>query len=582
MPGVVYHEFTSPILDATGTIVVGIVPNTSTVAASNLVQPQIGWNTAHLLGQGLIGNTVGQQSVSGSNIWLSGGNNITLSAVQGVDEATIGIVGGAGGGGGSLNVSAGTTSNNLTNLVFANGSGVSFGLDGSTITATVQTNYLTTARASNDGIGLNTAQSNVTWTVNSAGLSFDARGYAGTGTTFGGTNISGSITQNSNGIALSLSGLAALTSQSNQNVTAANGGFAFQTLSFSNAQGVSFATSAGSAIVASVVTSYRASNDAIGLNTAQSNVTWTVNSSGLSLDARGYAGTGTTFGGTNVSASATLNSGGLQLSLSVANPGGAGAAVNWYENVPLISATSLGREFGSTSHAEFFVVGLPLTASYLRLAAQMATQSTSLGTTANTTFSGSVVVTNQFVIYTQNIGASSQSLASYTSGSVGSTMLHSIQANANGSEYTVSNFITYPAPGGITSTFSSSYASTSASIMLNSAWQVDFTGVRWLDTPLVTSLPASNYWILFGVSTNSAAQVAAVSRCVVTFAGGLINRQPDTTFGSMNIVLNASIAAQPGVGSFTTAGGGTTASLGFSNISSKASHPRSYFQIGLT
>jgi hypothetical protein len=44
----------------------------------------------------------------------------------------------AAGGGGAINVSAGTTSNNLQTLVFSNnGNGVSFGLNGSTITASV-------------------------------------------------------------------------------------------------------------------------------------------------------------------------------------------------------------------------------------------------------------------------------------------------------------------------------------------------------------------------------------------------------------------------------------------------------------
>lgn len=395
-----------------------------------------------------------------------------------------------------------------TAFVFSNSNGVSFGTNGSTVTATVQTNYLTsqsnqnitaanggfafqtlsfsnlngisfgtsagsaitashnaitTARASTDAIGLNTAQSNVTWTVNSSGLSFDARGYAGTG--FSGTNISGTVNSNGvslsvapggggadgynilaagtqtanttgtvkfadsngisfgmsnssqitasytvpstagllsainvsagttssnqssigfsnangmsfgfsgasitgsytvptvtnsvwtvsdaassatvgrlafsnlNGVTLSLSTGAAgshtivgshngLTSQSNQNITAANGGFAFQTLSFSNLNGISFGTSAGSAITAShnAITTARASTDAIGLNTAQSNVTWTVNSSGLSFDARGYAGTGTTFNGANVSGSMTVNSNGVQLSLSAGAGGGA-------------------------------------------------------------------------------------------------------------------------------------------------------------------------------------------------------------------------------------------------------------------
>lgn len=50
----------------------------------------------------------------------------------------------------NINISAGTTSNNLTALTFSNANGVSFGLDGSTLTATVQTNYLTTAALSGD------------------------------------------------------------------------------------------------------------------------------------------------------------------------------------------------------------------------------------------------------------------------------------------------------------------------------------------------------------------------------------------------------------------------------------------------
>ena len=65
------------------------------------------------------------------------------------------------------------------------------------------------------------------------------------------------IFSNSNGVSFGLNGATltgshnALTSQSNQNVTAANGGFAFQTLSFSNANNFSFGTSAGSAITGS-------------------------------------------------------------------------------------------------------------------------------------------------------------------------------------------------------------------------------------------------------------------------------------------------------------------------------------------
>lgn len=367
------HAFTNAVADAAGTLTVWYGATTATVAATDIVRPS-DWNSAHYQYATITGNVAGQSTFSGTNIVIGGGPNVTIS---GVNATRFDISAGAGGAAdGGVGISAGANSVSDGTVVFSNSNGISFGLNGSTVTA--QHNALTTARASTDAIGLNTAQSNVTWTVNSAGLSLDARGYAGTGTTFNGASLSGSMTVNSNGVQLSLSagpylttamqsnaatisnirvsagttsnllsavtfgnangitfGLDAstvtashngLTSQSNQNVTAQNGGFAFQTLSFSNANGISFGTSAGSAITAShnAITTARASNDAIGLNTAQSNVTWTVNSSGLSLDARGYAGTGTTFNGANVSGSMTVNSVGVQLSLSAAAPGGGG------------------------------------------------------------------------------------------------------------------------------------------------------------------------------------------------------------------------------------------------------------------
>lgn len=49
------------------------------------------------------------------------------------------------------NISAGTTKATVGEVVFSNSNGVSFGVNGQTVTATVQTNYLTTAMASNRG-----------------------------------------------------------------------------------------------------------------------------------------------------------------------------------------------------------------------------------------------------------------------------------------------------------------------------------------------------------------------------------------------------------------------------------------------
>ena len=114
------------------------------------------------------GNTT--QSTSGSqaigSILFNGAGNVSV----GVSNGSVVISGGSAAAA-PVNFSAGTTSNNLASVVFSNSNGVSFGLNGSTITG-----------------------------------SYNSTQFAGTGTTFAGTNISGSITLNSAGINLALSG----------------------------------------------------------------------------------------------------------------------------------------------------------------------------------------------------------------------------------------------------------------------------------------------------------------------------------------------------------------------------------------
>lgn len=215
----------------------------------------------------------------------------------------------------NINVSAGTTSNNLSALTFSNSNGVSFGLNGSVVTGSH--NGLTTARASTDAVGLNTAQSNVTWTVNSGGLSFDARGYAGTGTS--GTNVS--ITLNSNGIAISAGGGAGDGYNSAQFTNStANSTMPIVWAGNSNGSGNITMGLTGSTVTASYngLTTARASNDAVGLNTALTAgpLAWTVNSSGISLNAGSAAGTTSGFGGNLISGSMTHNTAGLNLSLN--------------------------------------------------------------------------------------------------------------------------------------------------------------------------------------------------------------------------------------------------------------------------
>ena len=66
--------------------------------ATSVVRPS-DWNSAHSQVWLMAGNTSGASSLSGTDIVLQGGNNITLSAIQGAGIATLVISAGAGGGG---------------------------------------------------------------------------------------------------------------------------------------------------------------------------------------------------------------------------------------------------------------------------------------------------------------------------------------------------------------------------------------------------------------------------------------------------------------------------------------------------
>lgn len=173
--------------------------------------------TQQSFGNSNLGNTAGDTGVVTGRLVLVGTNGITLSGSTDAGSMTLSISGG--GGGGSINLSAGTTSNNLTNFVLSNSNGMSFGLNGSTVTA------------SHNG----------------------------------------------------------LTSQSNQAASAANGSFAFQTVMFSNVNGISFGTSPGSAITASWNSTHSHGNPTLNLTNLSGTTASASNGLTLSLSAAGQA-----------------------------------------------------------------------------------------------------------------------------------------------------------------------------------------------------------------------------------------------------------------------------------------------------
>jgi hypothetical protein len=203
-------------------------------------------------------------------------------------------------------------------------------------------NYITTGRASTDAIGLNTAATSVTWTVNSSGISLNAGAYLTTA----------ALSTHTHGSGPSITGPISVTSNS----------------------------SAWSISVSNYITTARASTDAIGLNTAATSVTWTVNSSGISLNAGAYLTTAMLSGNTslymstseranyfytsnntfansthshgnptlnltNLTGTTASNSAGFTLSLS-ANAPGAAAENNWFN---LLGVNTAGNTTASGS-----------------------------------------------------------------------------------------------------------------------------------------------------------------------------------------------------------------------------------------
>lgn len=300
------------------------------------------------------------------------------------------------GGGGALAISAGAASLSNGTAIFSNSNGVTFGLVGSTVTATVRTDYLTTAMASNRGSDFVQATAafagtSASGTIASNGISVSIGPYITTAAlsnhSHGASGANGSFAfqtlsfSNANGVSFGTSaGDAitashnALTSQSNQNVTAGNGGFAFQTLSFSNANAFSFGTSAGSAITGSYTVP------------TVTNSSWTVSDSATSL---------------TISRLAFTNSNGITMTLSTA----AGAATVIASHNAL---TSQSNQAASASNGSF---------AFQTVAFSNANNVT-FGTSAGSIITASVAAPGAAAI-TQSIGISTQTAGGSTAGTSG-------------------------------------------------------------------------------------------------------------------------------------------------------------------
>ena len=249
----------------------------------------------------IIGNLTGTASYATGSIFNS--NNPALSASYAL---TASYALSSPGGSGNIAISAGSVSNNLSSIVFANSNNVNFGLNGSTITANAPI-----------AISAGTLSSNVSSLVfsNSNGVSFGLNGNTITATVAAGaanitvsagtaTNaVSSLVFSNSNNISFGLNGstitATAASSLTNINISAGVSSNNLSALVFSNSNGVSFglngstvtATANGSGIQAagggstntvSQLVFSNSNNISFGLN--GSTVTATAGAAGVTVD----------------------------------------------------------------------------------------------------------------------------------------------------------------------------------------------------------------------------------------------------------------------------------------------------------
>lgn len=587
---------------------------------------------------------------STGTVQFSNANGVTFGLTNGVMTASVPAVGGAQTGISGL--SGGTTQMTSGTAVFSNSNGISFGVNGNTITASYNStqfqstgNYLTTAAQSNQvvnslngstgQISLNVGSSlsassngssitfglasNITTALQSAGA-YLTTAMQSNAATLSNIRVSGGTTSNllsaitfsdSNGVSFGLnagtmtatvktdyqsSNANYLTSQSNQAFSASGGSSAFQTLNFANSNGITFSNSNGSVIAShNGLTTARASTDAVGLNTAQSNVTWTVNSSGLSLDARGYAGTASAFSGTNVSATMTHNSAGFSLQLSAAAVGGGGVAVSAGGS----NFTSGTVTFGNTNGVSFITTNGSVALSFSTAPAGSLFFGSSNGVTFGTAVAGASTTVTASVAagagaafkgsgtYTQNSGtiefansngitfglsnngtmtASHNGITTAMASNAGSLFLNtgttgatnaSVTLQSNGLSISVGNYITTAMLSNAATISNINVSGGTTSSNLSALNFVNSNGVSWsLDTASkIYATVATNYQSQGAYLTTARASNDAIGLNTALTAGPLA-----WTVNSNGISLNAGSAA------------GTTSGFGGNLISGSMTH----------
>lgn len=549
--------------NTTGTLT---VLNSGTIyfsAGNNLTLSQSGQSigisgpTLMSLGVSTGGNTAGTTGLVASRVVLYGGSNVSLSQSVSGQSATI-----------TWNVhppigiAAGTQTATIGTVIFSNSNNVTFGMSGSnTITASVTI----APQTGISGVSAGTTQvtSGTISFADSNGISFGIDGQTLTGSvavlalgtqTFGVTDsalIGGATAGTTGGV----------TGTGIQYALVAGGNI---TLSQSINGSSGTLTIAAASLAEEFQTIGMASSTAGGGTGGGTN-----RATGAGVDINFYAGSGITLsqttGGIGQSASLTLY---------------AGEILSYYANLPALLNAQTTTMLQSTSGMIPFSLPNSLSVGFMRVPVLggVVGASTTRVTVANSQFSGGHSRTYNLVLYTRGNGANSDSLALYGSTSAGMTYSMNVSAATNSTEYSYSARYTFPCSSGTTG-FTKDYSSSAASVNIHTSHVTDLTGNKVLEIPFATLLTPGQYFLGFGISSTTGFNLGfdVLTRPAIAFTHYGVS-QVNSGWGTLGADTNSSVNIQPGLGSFTIPGGGTTASLELSRLSSNASQNVLYFQ----
>lgn len=375
---------------------------------------------------------------------------------------------------------------------------------------------------------------------------------------FAGTNASGTIA--SNGISVSVNAGGGVTPA----VSNSAGSFTFSTLNFSNANNVTFGTSAGGIVTASVAApGAAAENNWFALTGANTAGNTTASGSTIGLSGINLTLSGTNGSGINISAPATSSlsatgqvsivTNGSTISIGVANPITLNSHAFGIDQVGGIASVSLGQ-----NSLYFFpdIVDAPIQGSIVKFPVNITLSSSGAGAFTRGH-------TASFAAYSRSAtGANSTALTLLYSTSYTAAAVMSSNANMSISVITaVGNSTSY-----------STVAANSAGLNLS----LSVHGAREFIMPFNTTMTAGEYWFAFAQSSSSAGGVGNVfnvSNGVMTYSS--VNRMGLSTAASGD-----GIQKNIGMGTYSATSGAFPNSLPLTDIRGGATWPVFYFLQG--